>query len=110
MSIVSDPEGSATRGNLFECGCIRNRNVSEAFSLCDERIFFVMCHIHGTTCQRLQKSAKADFLFRMLLVKQHSKIGICFAYATKRKVIRMCHIRGTTCPTLKGRRREERLL
>ena len=42
-----------------------------------------MCHIRGTMCQRLQKSAKADILFRMLLVKQHSKIGICFVSATR---------------------------
>ena len=48
--------------------------------------FFVMCHICGTTCQGLQKSAKADILFRMLLVKQHSKIGICFASVTKKEV------------------------
>ena len=40
-----------------------------------------ICHIRGTMCQRPQRSAKADILFRMLLVKQHSKIGICFAPA-----------------------------
>ena len=34
----------------------------------------------------LQKSAKADVLFRMLL-KHHSKIGICFTSATIGKFI-----------------------
>ena len=80
------------------------------FRLCDAWKFIEMCHIFGTTCQGLsapatrgnlfkfiykrlysqpqrvkgfQKSAKADILFRILLVNQHSKIGICFAYRQK---------------------------
>ena len=61
---MSNPKGLATRGK-----------------------FFVMCHICGTTCQGLQKSAKADVLFIMLLVKQHYKIGICFCPCDEKKFI-----------------------
>ena len=39
------------------------------------------------TCQGLQKSAKADVLFIMLLVKQHYKIGICFCLCDEKKFI-----------------------
>ena len=52
------------------------------------RKFFVICRIRGTTCQGLQKSAKADVLFIMLLVKQHYKIGICFCPCDEKKFIR----------------------
>ena len=55
-----------------------------------------------------QKSAKADVLFRVLLVKQHSKIGICFAPAIDEEIyLRAISFEVATCPTLKGRRREE---
>ena len=33
-----------------------------------------------------KKSVKADVLFRMLLVKQHSKIGICFTSALDKEI------------------------
>ena len=50
-----------------------------------------------------QKSAKADVLFRVLLVKQHSKIGICFAPAIDEEIyLRAISFEVATCPTLKG--------
>ena len=55
-----------------------------------------------------QKSAKADVLFRVLLVKQHSKIGICFAPAIDEEIYLIAiSFEVATYPTLKGRRREE---
>ena len=54
----------------------------------------------------LQKSAKANVLFRMLLVKQHSKIGIRFAPAIDEEVYsEATSFEVATCPTLKGWRR-----
>ena len=54
------------------------------FRLCDERKFvYKRLYSQPQRVRGFQTSAKADILFRMLLVKQHSKIGICFAYRQK---------------------------
>ena len=48
-----------------------------------------------------QKSAKADVLFRVLLVKQHSKIGICFASAINEEIdLRATSFEVATCQRL----------
>ena len=48
-----------------------------------------------------QKSAKADVLFRVLLVKQHSKIGICFAPAIDEEIyLRATSFEVATCHRL----------
>jgi len=53
------------------------------FRLCDERNLLKYATFVALRVRGFQKSAKADILFRMLLVKQHSKIEICFAYRQK---------------------------
>ena len=54
------------------------------FRLCDEwKFVYKRLYSQPQRVRGFQKSAKADILFRMLLVKQHSKIEICFAYRQK---------------------------
>ena len=76
---MSDPEGAAI----------------------DEEICLNAVVFTTATCQRLQKSAKADVLFIMLLVKQHYKIGICFASATRGNLLECgCIHNRSTCQRL----------
>ena len=48
------------------------------FRLCDERKFvYKRLYSQPQRVRGFQKLAKTDILFRMFLVNQHSKIGIC---------------------------------
>ena len=98
----------ATRGSFFECGCLSTTATCHrlspmrreevflnavayqqpqrviGFRLCDEwKFVYKRLYSQPQRVRGFQKSAKADILFRMLLVNQHSKIGICFAYRQK---------------------------